>query len=72
MRRRFSIPIRFRVGERPAGAERQAALLIDVVVFNFDIGERACRIGRRRTGDASGFCVVGSLDEKVAGALVRK
>ena len=64
---RFSIPIRFRAGERPAGADRG-------VVFasrRGAAGERAVRIGRR--GEASvcfGFRKENSLG--LGGAFVRK
>ena len=41
---RFKIPIRFRVGDRPAGALDGLDL---IAVLSFLIGERASRMGRR-------------------------
>jgi len=64
VRRRLSIPIRFLVGERPAGAERGA----DFEVSSLGAGERAGRIGRR--GEVMGLRDEKSLGE--GGALVRK
>lgn len=64
--RRLRMPMRFRVGERPAGAERGADL--EASVLSLGAGERAGRIGRR--GDAIGLQEVKSLGE--GGARVRK
>lgn len=61
---RLRIPMRFRVGERPAGAERGA----EREVSSLGAGERAGRIGRR--GEAMGLTGEKSLGE--GGALVRK
>jgi len=61
---RLRIPMRLRVGERPAGAERGA----DLEVSSLGAGERAGRIGRR--GEAMGLREEKSLGE--GGALVRK
>lgn len=64
---RFKIPMRFRVGERPAGAERGAVFVTEV--FTRGAGERAERIGRR------GEVGVLFREEKSlgdGGALVRK
>ena len=64
--RRLRIPMRLRVGERPAGAERGADL--EASVLSLGAGERAGRIGRR--GDAIGLQEVKSLGE--GGARARK
>ena len=61
---RLRMPIRFRVGERPAGAERG----VDREVSSLGAGERAGRIGRR--GEAIGLRDEKSFGE--GGALVRK
>jgi hypothetical protein len=61
---RLRIPMRFLVGERPAGAERG----IDREVSSLGAGERAGRTGRR--GEAIGLRDEKSLGE--GGALVRK
>jgi hypothetical protein len=61
---RLRMPTRFRVGERPAGAERG----VEREVSSLGAGERAGRIGRR--GE-----VIRLMDEKSfgeGGALVRK
>src|SRR5579859_4227229 len=57
--RRFKIPILFRVGERPAGADSGDDF--EMVVFKRVAWDRAARIGRR--GE-----VVGFRDEKLLGA----
>jgi hypothetical protein len=65
---RLRIPMRFRVGERPAGAEREVDLEIDV--SSLGTGERAVRIGRRgevRTGLREDEKSLGE-----GGALVKK
>lgn len=64
VRRRLRIPMRLRVGERPAGAERG----VDFWMLSFGAGERAGRIGRR--GETTGFREEKSLGE--GGAFVRK
>jgi hypothetical protein len=67
VRRRLRIPMRLRVGERPAGAERGVDLEL---VLTFGTGERAERMGR---WDEMGVALMGeerSLGE--GGALVRK
>lgn len=61
---RLRIPMRFRVGERPAGAERG----VEREVSSLGAGERAGRIGRR--GEAIGLRDEKSFGE--GGALVRK
>ena len=58
--------MRFRVGERPAGAVEG---VFEMVVFNLGVGERAWSIGRR------GLALDLSVAEKSlgeGGALVRK
>ena len=65
---RLRIPMRFRVGERPAGAEREVDFEIDV--SSLGAGERAVRIGRRgevRTGLREDEKSLGE-----GGALVKK
>jgi len=57
--RRFKIPILFRVGERPAGADSGDDF--EIVVFKRVAWDRAARIGRR--GE-----VVGLRDENALGA----
>lgn len=67
---RFKIPMRFRVGERPAGAE--SGVVLGMEVSSLGAGERAGRIGRR--GEV-GVVVVLFREEKSlgdGGALVRK
>jgi len=64
--RRLRIPIRFRVGERPAGADR--GVDFEASVLSLGAGERAGRIGRR--GEVMGLQEVKSLGE--GGARVRK
>lgn len=49
VRRRLRIPIRFRVGERPAGADRGEDFEIEVVL-SFGPGERTGRMGRMDCG----------------------
>lgn len=61
---RLRIPMRFLVGERPAGAERG----VDREVSSLGAGERAGRIGRR--GEAIGLRDEKSFGE--GGALIRK
>ena len=61
---RLVMPMRFRVGERPAGAERG----VEREVSSLGAGERAGRIGRR--GEATGLRDENSLGD--GGALVRK
>jgi len=65
--RRFRIPTRFLVGERPAGAERAEGF--ETVVLSLGAGERAGRIGRLE-------CVVVDFRAEKSlgdgGALVRK
>jgi hypothetical protein len=61
---RLRIPMRFRVGERPAGAERG----VEREVSSLGAGEHAERIGRR--GETIGLTDEKSLGE--GGALVRK
>ena len=68
--RRLRIPMRFRVGERPAGAEDSC---FEKPVSSFGAaGERAVRIGLFDTeaGEATGFKQEKSFGE--GGALVRK
>lgn len=67
VRRRLRMPTRFRVGERPAGAERGEDFETDVL--SFGSGDRAVRIGRR--GDVAVFREEKSLVGD-GGALVRK
>lgn len=57
--RRFRIPMRFRVGLRPAGAERGVDL--DSEVSSLEAGERASRMGRR------GEVMAGLREEKSLG-----
>jgi hypothetical protein len=64
--RRFKIPIRFRVGERPAGAVKG---VFEMLVLRRGAGARAGRIGRRGLGVA-GLRVEKSLGD--GGAFVRK
>jgi len=68
VRRRLRIPMRLRVGERPAGALRGDGL--EIVVLTLGTGERAGRTGRR-IGEEIGFT---ALENSVGegGALVRK
>lgn len=65
VRRRFRMPIRFLVGERPAGAERGT----DLEVLMRGAGERAVRIGLF-IGEETGFKAVERSGD--AGARVRK
>jgi len=67
VRRRLRMPMRLRVGERPAGAESGVDLEI-AEVLSLGAGERAGRIGRR--GETTGFRHEKSLGE--GGAFVRK
>ena len=65
---RLRIPVRFRVGERPAGAER--GVDFEIEVSSLGAGERAVRIGRRgevKTGLREDEKSLGE-----GGALVRK
>lgn len=64
--RRLRIPMRFRVGERPAGAVKGVELLN--LVFNRGAGERAGRIGRR--GVVLALSVARSVGE--GGAFAKK
>lgn len=68
VRRRLRIPMRLRVGERPAGALRRVGL--EIVVLRRGAGERAGSTGRC-IGDKTGFK---ALENSVGdgGALVRK
>jgi len=64
----FKIPIRFRVGERPAGAVKGVDL--ETVVLSLGAGERAGRIGRRGEERVGLRAPEKSLGD--GGALVRK
>lgn len=68
VRRRLRMPIRFLVGERPAGADRGAD--VESEVLSFGAGERAGRIGRLGEGAVALIALEKSLGE--GGALVRK
>jgi hypothetical protein len=66
--RRLSIPIRFRVGERPAGAVN--GVDFEIEVLSLGAGDRTERIGRRGEVTVGLRVAVKSLGE--GGALVRK
>ena len=68
VRRRLRIPMRLRVGERPAGA--LSGVDLEIVVLSRGAGERAGRTGRR-IGEEMGF---NALEHSIGegGALVRK
>jgi hypothetical protein len=70
VRRRLRIPMRLRVGERPAGADSGVGLE-EREVLSFGAGERAVRIGRRGTERGVGLR---ALEKSFGdgGALVRK
>lgn len=57
VRRRESMPTRFRVGERPAGAECGVVVVRVVSIAILRIGERAVRIGRLLMGAEVTCCV---------------
>ena len=70
VRRRLRMPMRLRVGERPAGAERGVGLG-EREVLSFGTGERAFSIGRRGDVRVAGLrALEKSLGD--GGALVRK
>lgn len=65
---RLRSPMRFRVGDRPAGAESGVVLVMEVL--SLGAGERAERIGRRGEVGVVVFREEKSLGD--GGALVRK
>jgi hypothetical protein len=66
VRRLLRIPIRLRVGERPAGAD---SVLAEVVMSSFGTGDRGCRTERGRVDFTGLYAAAKSL--KVGAALVR-
>lgn len=64
----FKIPIRFRVGERPAGAVN--GVDFEIVVLSLGAGERAGRMGRRGEVSVGLRAAEKSLGD--GGAFVRK
>lgn len=64
--RRLRIPIRFRVGERPAGALNGLLL---IVVLSFLMGERASRIGRRGGAAKEGDGIGARVRKKLVGLV---
>lgn len=68
VRRRLRMPIRFLVGERPAGADRGADEGMEVLILG--AGERAAIIGRRGEVEVGFRMVENSFGE--GGAAFRK
>ena len=70
VRRRLRIPMRLRVGERPAGADKGEDF--EIVVLSFGAGERAGRMGRR--GEVTLGVGLRAEEKSLGegGALVRK
>lgn len=66
VRRLLRMPIRLRVGERPAGAESAVGM---AVVLSFGAGDRGWSIGRERVDFTGLHAAAKSL--KVGAALVR-